>query len=479
MAIKIILEWEGKKQVEMPLDPSEYDDKDWEKVCDETGNNVSKELAIRWLGIIEERLFHSHANELKVEGFRSRKRATPFGKFTTLRRLYSDKDDDDNVSRYHFLLDEHLKWTPYVRATPDMTQSLVHSCTKSSFREATREHSSCGLSKSTIHSLLQAVAESAIQGEKQEHKNCFDEGNLLPPGRGKSSILYTEADGIHICLQREKDAHGKRRKHYELKSCIAYEGWERLPQTRESILLRERYRLVNKKVYCHGTPDIPFWDGAGLMFHRYWDLSHTDLVALGGDDANWINAGMDAIGLCVRQQDGFHLARYCQRGWKEGKVVYDALRSGVVVSGELHEREGKTAQKSRDYISRHQTEGVDWRMKIGAEFPIPEDARGLGTMEGNQSHLFSDRMKDRGMSWTIKGAQHMGKAIQLVANGELGKWCGANPAESATQELSFHVLDSQYDTRNTARGALPALNGAHASRPWAKAIRQLTQIRQL
>ena len=61
------------------------------------------------------------------------------------------------------------------------------------------------------------------------------------------------------------------------------------------------------------------------------------------------------------------------------------------------------------------------------DIPIPEDARGLGIMEGNQSHLFSDHMKDRDMSWTVKDAQHMGKAIQLVANGELGKWCGANP----------------------------------------------------
>lgn len=250
-------------------------------------------------------------------------------------------------------------------------------------------------------------------------------------------------------------------------------GWERLPQR------QERYRLANKKVYCHGTPEIPFWDGAGLMFHRYWDLSYTKLIVLGGDDADWINDGMDAMGYCVRQLDGFHLSRYCRRGWKEGKVVYDALRCGVVVSGELHEREGKTAQKSRDYISRHQTEGIDWRVKIGSDFPIPEDARGLGTMEGNESHLFSDRMKDRGMSWTIKGAQHMGKAIQLVANGELGKWCDNNPPKSGRQKLSFDVFDSQQTTQNTPRGALPALSGPHASRPWAKDIRQLTQIRLL
>ena len=58
-----------------------------------------------------------------------------------------------------------------------------------------------------------------------------------------------------------------------------------------------------------------------------------------------------------------------------------------------------------------------------------------------------DRMKDRGMSWTIKGAQHMGKA--MVANGELSKWCGNNPPESGRQGLSFDVFDSQYSTLNT------------------------------
>jgi len=464
MAIQIIVEVEGEKQVRITLDPSEYEDQDWEKVCHETGNKVSREIAIRWLETIEERLFHEHPRELRVEGFRRRERATPFGRFTIRRRLYSDKQGN-----YQFLLDERLDWIPYVRATPDITQSLVYSCTKSSFREVSRTHSSCGLSKSTIHALLQTVAESAIQGEKQEHRAYFGEGNISPPGRDKTPILYTEADGIYIPLQREKDKHGKRRKHYELKSCIAYEGWERLPQT------QERYRLVSKKVYCHGAPEIPFWDGAGLMFHRYWDLSDTKLVVLGGDDADWINDGMDAMGLCVRQLDGFHLARYCQRGWKEGKVIYDALRSGVLLSGQLHEREGKMAQKSRDYVSHHLVEGMDWRMKVDTGFPIPKDARGLGTMEGNESHLFSDRMKDRGMSWTIKGSQRMGKAIQLVANDELGRWCGRSLPKPGRQQLSFDMFDSQH----TVGGAIPALNGPHAYRHWVRIIRQLTQYRLL
>ena len=122
MAIQTIVEVEGEKQVKITLDRSEYEEQDWEKVCHETGNKVSREIAIRWLETIEERLFHAHPKELRVEGFRRRERATAFGRFTIRRRRYSDKQGN-----YQFLVDERLD--PYVRATPDMTQSLVYSCT--------------------------------------------------------------------------------------------------------------------------------------------------------------------------------------------------------------------------------------------------------------------------------------------------------------------------------------------------------------
>ena len=104
---------------------------------------------------------------------------------------------------------------------------------------------------------------------------------------GKAPVLYTEADGLYVRLQRETKG-GKKQKHYELKNAIAYEGWERLSQK------AERYRLMNKRVYCHsgvychsdgGSSSIPFWDGAGLAWNKHWDLEYSELMVLGGGDA--------------------------------------------------------------------------------------------------------------------------------------------------------------------------------------------------
>ena len=154
------------------------------------------------------------------------------------------------------------------------------------------------------------------------------------------------------------------------------------------------------------------------------------------------------------------------------------------------ERSGKTAQKKRMYVLNRLEKGLDWRRKAESlGFQVPEGVRGLGAIEGNQSHLFSDRMKDqalgqslskemkdRGMSWTIKGAQRMGKAIELVielvSNGELKQWCGNRLPDSRKPSLSFDLFQSKADWRS--RASLPVLEGPHASRPWAKVMKNLT-----
>lgn len=50
----------------------------------------------------------------------------------------------------------------------------------------------------------------------------------------------------------------------------------------------------------------------------------------------------------------------------------------------------------------------DYRLEVNGD-----DLTGLGAIEGNVDKLGANRMKKRGMSWTIKGAQRMARLITL------------------------------------------------------------------
>lgn len=451
---------------------SESDDFSWEEECYDHGCMAAREAAIERLRVIDERLFHERPKKWKVKRFCQRRLLTRFGKITVTRRLYQD-----DKGEYRFLLDEYMNWRPRQEASVSLTEALVDSATYLSFRKVGREaekYSAGVLSATTIHRILQRVTQDVIAREKVECEACFEKGVMLPAGEKKISVLYAEADGLWIHLQREGSGEGKQ-KHYELKSAIAYEGWERLSQN------DERYALVNKRVYC-SSGGMPFWDGASLLWHKHWDLGYVELIVLGGDDAGWINSGVDELPYCVRQMDGFHLARSCRRGWKKGKDVYNAIRLGTIRQflGDFQPRSGKMAQKERKHILKCLDRGLDWRKKMKETSflsTVPEGARGLGTMESNEDKLFADRMKKRGLSWTIKGAKRMGKAIELAFNGELDCWSGRKPLvpEIQKDDLSFDLFDQQ----DGKRTALPATEGPHASRQWVTVIRNMTAQRNL
>jgi hypothetical protein len=434
----------------------------WEEESFNIGCQKAREEAVKRLTQIEQRLHECRDKSWKVVGFRERTLLTRFGEITIKRRLYKNNNGENC-----FLLDEYMNWRPNQSATPSLTSAVVDSATKLSFRDVSEEvekYTAGVISSSTVYCLLTRVTQGAIEAEKRQHKSWYKEGNIPPAGERKVSILYMEADGLWIRLQREEE------KHYELKSAIAYEGWERHED--------DSYSLINKKVYCHGDDSIPFWELAGIHFDRYWDFGSVNLIVLGGDDANWINAGEREMGYCVRQLDGFHLLRCCCRGWEKGLEIYSSIRNGdkaeiVKVLGDAKERTGKASEKERKHILRVLDRGIDWRKKV-TTMEIPEGARGLGAMEGNESNLFSDRMKDRGMSWTISGAQRMGKAIELTRNGELNNFVGFRPKmeRRADQSLSFDIF-SHKDVY-TEQASIPSLHSQHAFRPWARALKELT-----
>ena len=82
-------------------------------------------------------------------------------------------------------------------------------------------------------------------------------------GRQRADILYTEADGVWIHLQREDQ------KHHEVKCGIVYRGWRRMAL--------DRYELVGKRVYSHGDDCILFWEGVSLEWAKHYALDRVKL----------------------------------------------------------------------------------------------------------------------------------------------------------------------------------------------------------
>ena len=438
---------------------------DWEERSYQEGCAHAREQARRRLKALDDKLLRRKLRGLRVEGFRNRTVVTRFGEVVVRRRMYTDGEGSTM-----FALDEHLGWKPRQQASPSLTKSVVSMASAVPFRTASEmvsELTAGVLSAMTVHRLLSGVGEDALTEERERWEACFERGEDVCEGQQQAKVVYTEADGVWVSVQREE------RKHYEVKSAIAYRGWRSVGG--------ERYELVDKRVYAHASQEMSFWEGASLEWGKQYALDKVKLFVVGGDGANWIRGGAQEFGNAVFQLDGFHLARACGRGYgkQRGRAIYSAIRSGSceharALISEAAAAETATANRDRRYVESNLLDGMDWRNRVAN---APPGARSLGTMESNGDKLTANRMKKRGMSWTIRGAQRMSKVIQLERNGELSQYCGGRRRTSrlrtSPHSYSHRQAAPKTQTDDWLQAHLPALSGPHSSRPWTHALRNL------
>lgn len=422
--------------------------------------------AVAYLERLEQALFEQRSAGWAVVGFRTRTLVTRFGEVSFRRRLYRDES-----GKYRFLLDEYLRLKAHQAATPEMQAICTSMSSEMSFRKAADMIAQClagVLSPSSCWRLLQRTGKAAASAEAAAVEAVFERGEALAQaGEREVERLYIEADGVYVRLQRQPQ------RHLELRSAIAYEGWERLTTTREA------YRLRGKRVYCHAVQPLPFWEGASLAWARRWDVSRVREVIIGGDGAGWIRAGTEEFPTAVWHLDNFHLARACGRayGAQVGQGLYGALREGQAAEVEewLQQaplREGKQAQRDSRWVKKVARErwGLDWRVRLGV---AAQEARGLGCIEGNQAHLLAVRMKGKGRSWSPAGAHHMAKVRELLANQEMEGWCyRPTHIEKLPRRHTEKPPPRRSDPGQWLRASIPALHGPAHNAPWAQRLRQ-------
>ena len=459
MAELSVTQWNNEDQT--------IEEVDWEEQSYREGCAYAREQAKRRLQALDDELLDCKPKGLNVEGFRNRTVVTRFGEVVVRRRMY--RDGDGNTM---FALDDYLGWKPRQQASPSLTESIVSMASAVPFRMANKMVSDLTagvLSPMTVHRLLSGVGQSAMDDEYDRWESCFERGEDVCDGQQQADVLYTEADGVWVHLQRED------RKHYEVKSGIAYRGWRSVGD--------DRYELVDKRVYAHASEEIPFWEGAGIEWGKQYALDGVKLFVVGGDGANWIRSGTEEFGNAIFQLDGFHLSRACGRGYggEIGPAIYDAIRSGsesfarALMSAAVP-AETTTAIRDREYVESNLSNGVDWRNRVPN---APPDARSLGAMESNGDKLTANRMKKRGMSWTIRGAHRMSKVIQLSRNGELSEFCRSrrrsDRRETDLPPRKRREVVSKTQVSDWVEMSVPALSGPHSSRPWAHSLRNLVQ----
>ncbi len=442
---------------------------DWEEASYREGCAYARERAAARLKALDDELLERKPKGLRVEGFRERIVVTRFGDVSVKRRMY--RDQKGNAV---FALDESLGWKSHQSSSPSLMESVASIATIAPFRVVSRLLSDLTggeLSAMTIYRILSSVSESAIEEDSIRSEACFERGEDVCEGQRRVDILYTEADGVWVHLQREE------KESCEVKSGVAYSGWR--------LVGDDRYELVGKRMYGHASERTGFWEGASLEWGKSYDLSRVKLFVVGGDGANWIRSGVEEFGDAVFQLDGFHLSRACGRGYggELGRALYEAIRSGQTefarsLMSSAPPCETKTEGSQRKYVESNVSAGVDWRNRVCG---VGSDARSLGTMESNGDKTVANRMKKRGMSWTICGARRMVKAIQLERNGELSRFCRKCPDWSQKSFEPGSRPSPKTPTRRKtgasdwAGATVPALSGPHSSRPWTQTLRNITR----
>ena len=434
------------------------------QVCEE-----GQREAQRYLAELEEVLFEQRPAGWVVVGYRERVLVTRMGAVRLRRRLYRDEPGE-----YHFLLDEYLGLKAYQGATPEMQAMCTKLSAEMSFRkaaEALADWMAGLLSHSTCWRLLQRTGQAAVRAEAAAVEAVFSRGADVPEG-GERRVkrLYMEADGIYVRLQRQP------KKHLEIRSAIAYEGWKRIPGDRGD------YRLCEKRVYCHAGERFGFWEGVSLAWANKWDLSSLEEVIHGGDGARWVRAGPAEFPGAIWQLDSYHLSRACGRamGAEMGKALYQTLRAGktaraqaLLQADDAPLRESKTAQQAYRWVNKVAQEGwgLDWRIH---QQVTDDTARGLGCMEGNLAHLLAVRMKGKGRSWSPSGARNMAKVRELLTNQEIHPWCFRQPEkEKQPQKQRMRTHPGSTDPGQFLQASVPALYGPFPNKPWVLWLRHL------
>jgi hypothetical protein len=438
--------------------------------------NIGREAFERMLGAIDDALFENRPEGFRVLGRRERKLLTMVGEVTIERRYYADPD-----GRTRFLLDELMHLDTRDRMSPQVAQAAGRYCTRMTYRAAAEELSFFlpdGMSHTTLMNFVRKLGGEYSEEQREGAEALFSCGELPDSEGRKTSTLYAELDGKMINMQGEEKRKG------EVKLAITHEGWDERSDG--------EFMLRNKRVHIGVASSEEFARTHIYDIARRWDIGTASFV-VGGDGAPMARKAACLAPRSLFQLDRFHIKRAIMRAFSGDAVlvpkVYELATTGKleealqVINGKMDKAgpdKKKELQRLSGYLIANKEGLIDYRDRME---DTNEDARGLGSIEGNIDKEVADRLSKRGMRWSTDGADAIGKVLELRANeiltDRISSRGGGKTRASTREALSAADLARaglNEDPEAWLETHMPALYGPDGSKPWARVLRSVSGL---
>jgi hypothetical protein len=331
---------------------------------------------------------------------RSRIIETVLGQPVTFkRRYYRDRE----TGEYVFLLDQQIGLDRMTRTSPALHDLMIRAGTmEASYRVAAENLARIVGSRITTHETIRQYVLKAGRLSDSLDEELIEKAD----GKRKVDMLFIEADGIWMHLQRAK------KRSIEEKLMTVYEGW--VPREGNP----SEFSLKNSSMWSSHEQAEDWWDRASRWVYGKYDIDPDTTVVLGGDRASWIRQGTRYFGgkHVLYQVDRFHFTRDIRRIF--GK---DSEAAAKVMSAVDQDPTGQLLMRSlaeaRPFALSHKRKDLDalisdlstipdcvcdYRVRLRAVGMDTSGLRGLGIAE-SQVNRVSNRTKKQGRSWATRG----------------------------------------------------------------------------
>lgn len=340
---------------------------------------------------------------------------TLMGEVTYNRRYYRGVNEDGEIF-YGYLLDQMLGIKGKRKLSENVKESAVETATRLSFRksaELINKKSAYTLSPQTIWNALQETGDKAKALENRQVKKYIS-GELN--GEKEVPLLFAEKDGVHLSIQGK--GKGKKKKK-EIKVAKVYEGWKKkTPGSKE--------HTTTNRMYIAGFDDGKSFDvRVNTRIAGIYNTEKIENKIVNADGAAWTKEEQEYDASIIQQLDPFHIHQAIMRKIGDKKK---ATKMRKHINENRHEdaffelegiydseQDEKAREKIMDlmtYLSQN-VENLPKYTERGLTLPAGITYRGMGTMEGSNHNVICDRMKNRGMSWSVAGAERMAKLLCL------------------------------------------------------------------